>query len=649
MAKPASKTKKTIQAKLGSLAKAGTKGKKRSASSKSVAPPISNKQKKSQGFSSNATNLAAATHDNDTDSIVDQDDDHVVLASIPNHSFLSLQALEGEVFDDDLDDGKLSEAPANPTDSPAYPQSLQFYSGEERLVVRVVGGTELNLRLSENRAMVNLLPSTREIQFEVQIWKGSADELQSWLQTALPARSSLSQTLQTRMGRWPQELTTVGQRGIDTDFLSVDTLTLPYENPWKALFFGSGIDFTSDGTGYFCTIHGDVWRIRGIDSDLKTLRWKRFATGLFQPLGLKVRNDQLFVLGRDRITRLEDSNGDGEADFYESFCDLIESSVGGHDYVAALEVDDQGRFYYVDPRGIHRVGREGQTLETLASGWRNPNSLGVSPDGSILTVAPQQGTWTPSSQISEVRRGGYYGFPGPKISSTRPLGYDVPLCWIPHRVDNSSGSQVWLPQDGWGPLGGQMLHLLWGRCGLMLVLRDTTHGIPQGAVVPLPGKFLSGPQRATIRRQDHHLYVAGSTGWQTSALREGCLQRVRYTGRRIALPIGWRAETNGVRLDFSVPLDAGTTADVGSYAIRQWNYLYSEAYGSKDWSVGNPNQEGADTLTLKAARLLPDGKSVWLEIDHFQPAMQIEIKYSVSGTDGKPISGQLWGTVHPQP
>ena len=105
MAKPTSKTKKTIQAKLGSLTKAGTKGKKRSASSKNIAPPISNKQKKSRGSSIHATNLAAATHDNDTDSIVDQDDDdHVVLASIPNHSFLSPQALEGEIFDDNLDD-----------------------------------------------------------------------------------------------------------------------------------------------------------------------------------------------------------------------------------------------------------------------------------------------------------------------------------------------------------------------------------------------------------------------------------------------------------------------------------------------------------------------------------------------------------------
>jgi hypothetical protein len=94
-----------VQAKLGSLAKAGTTGKKRSASSKNIAPLISNKQKKSRGSSSDATNLAAATHDNDTDSIVDQDDDdHVVLAGVPNHSFLSPQALQGEVIVDDLDD-----------------------------------------------------------------------------------------------------------------------------------------------------------------------------------------------------------------------------------------------------------------------------------------------------------------------------------------------------------------------------------------------------------------------------------------------------------------------------------------------------------------------------------------------------------------
>ena len=100
MVKPTSKTKKTIRAKLGSLAKAGTKGKKRSASLQNIAPPISNKQKKSQGSSSDITNLAAVTHDYDTDSSDDQDDD-IVLAGVQNHSFLSPQALQGDILDDD--------------------------------------------------------------------------------------------------------------------------------------------------------------------------------------------------------------------------------------------------------------------------------------------------------------------------------------------------------------------------------------------------------------------------------------------------------------------------------------------------------------------------------------------------------------------
>ena len=64
---------------------------------------------------------------------------------------------------------------------------------------------------------------------------------------------------------------------------------------------------------------GDVWVVSGIDDKLEHLKWRRFAAGLFQPLGLKIVNDQVYVLGRDQITRLVDLNGDGEADFYENF------------------------------------------------------------------------------------------------------------------------------------------------------------------------------------------------------------------------------------------------------------------------------------------------------------------------------------------
>ena len=50
MVKTASKENNTTQARLGNVAKAGMTGKKRPASLKKITDPISNKQKKSQGY-----------------------------------------------------------------------------------------------------------------------------------------------------------------------------------------------------------------------------------------------------------------------------------------------------------------------------------------------------------------------------------------------------------------------------------------------------------------------------------------------------------------------------------------------------------------------------------------------------------------------
>ena len=103
---------------------------------KNIALPISNKQKKSRGSSSNITNLAAATHDNDTDSIVDQDDDdHVVLAGIPNHSFLSPQALQCDILDDD--DNKEDDDDNNDDNHFGVEYNATVYDGRENSVAAV--------------------------------------------------------------------------------------------------------------------------------------------------------------------------------------------------------------------------------------------------------------------------------------------------------------------------------------------------------------------------------------------------------------------------------------------------------------------------------------------------------------------------------
>jgi hypothetical protein len=490
-------------------------------------------------------------------------------------------------------------------------------------------------------------PRTETRRAKLVIWSGASEKFGDFAKAASAASppTNLAELSKPAPDRWLPALTNAGRVGFPSDGFAVDTITVPYANPWKALMFCSGVDFFSDGSAAVSTIHGDVWRVSGLDDKLRAVTWRRFATGLFQPLGLRVVNDRVHVLGRDQITVLHDEDGDGVADRYENFCNLIETSTGGHEYVTSLERDAAGNFYYVDPRGVHRISPDGKKKETLAAGLRNPNGLGVGP-GPIITTAPQQGEWTPSSVIFEVAPGAYYGYGGPKVTQTRPLGYDLPLCWLPHAFDNSSSSQVWVPDDKWGALGGHMLHLLWGRCSMALVLRDVVDGQAQGAAVALPAKFLSGPMRGTFNPKDGHLYIAGSTGWQTSATKDGCLQRVRRTMATTRLPLAWHAHRNGLKIIFAEPLERSAAEDPGSYALRQWNYRYTASYGSKDYSVADPNKEGRDEVEVRSAKVLPDGKSVFLQTAELHPVMQMELRYNLPFTSGSSAAGPLYLTLN---
>jgi len=513
---------------------------------------------------------------------------------------------------------------------------------DERLSFALVG-EGVQFRTAKGMLQVHFRARTEPARVKVFYTTASVDELAACVRKS--SAEDLTALAKPGAPRWAP-LTTRGQRGFGNDAFVIDTLTMPYNNPWKSLMFGSGVDFLPNGDALVCTIHGDVWLVSGIDDKLEKLTWRRFATGLFQPLGLRVRDGKPYVLGRDRITILHDQNGDGEADFYESFFDGIHTSTGGHEYVTSLETDTDGNFYYVDPRGAHRVSRDGSREELIGAGFRNPNGMGVSPDGRIVTVAPQQGEWTPSSALFETRRDGWYGYGGPRNSAARPLGYDLPLCWIPHAVDNSGGSQIWITSERWGPLKDQLLHLSWGRCAQMLVLREVVDGVAQGAVTPLPGRFISGPMRGAFNPRDGQLYVAGSTGWQTAAARDGCLQRVRFTGVNPRVPTEFHVHANGLRVSFTTELDRAAAEDAGSYSFAHWNYRYSRNYGSKDYLPDDPEKEGRATLEVKSAKLLPDGKTVFIEISALKPVMQFELKYSLNSSDAKPMRSAVWGTIN---
>src|SRR5262249_49976171 len=162
------------------------------------------------------------------------------------------------------------------------------------------------------------------------------------------------------------------------------------------LFFGDH-DFLPDGSALVCTMQGDVWRVEGLDDKLDNVRWRRFASGLHQALGLVVTDGKVFVLGRDQITCLHDVNGDGEADFHECVSTVHIASTGGHDYVCGLQRDPAGYFYTASSKqGLLRITPDGKKVEVLATGFRNPDGCSLYPDGAV-TLPASEGEWTPAS------------------------------------------------------------------------------------------------------------------------------------------------------------------------------------------------------------------------------------------------------------
>jgi glucose/arabinose dehydrogenase len=466
--------------------------------------------------------------------------------------------------------------------------------------------------------------------------------------------------------RWQQTVITQGALGTGDGAYVVDTLTPPDENPWKSWIRFGGVDFFPDGKrAALCTWSGDVWIVSGIDGELKTLTWKRYAAGLYQPLGIRIVGDDILCTCRDRIVRLHDLDGDGEADFYESFNSDMHLTRHFHEFALDLQSDAAGNLYFAkggtpgrggpnfDLWSIHnscffKLSPDGKRLEVVARGLRAPNGIGIGPHGEMVS-GDNQGSWVPVCPINRIRPGAFVGIPDAVPGAVKPTRRDPPIVWLPMDVDNSSGCQVWVPDGRWGPFAGQMLHLSYGKSSLFAVMTQTVGDVLQGAVTRFPLTFASGIMRARFNPADGQLYVCGLKGWQTNGAKDGTFQRVRFTGQPVRMPIAWAVTRQGVDLTFTAPLDKAAAEDAGSYAVEQFNVLWSASYGSPEFSVSDPQKKSRDKVEVTAARLSADGRTVALTIPGIGPANCHGIKLKITAADGTPIATTVWGTINALP
>jgi hypothetical protein len=456
--------------------------------------------------------------------------------------------------------------------------------------------------------------------------------------------------------RWPQILTTRGRRAPDAGPFAVDTVTLPDQNPWRSWLRLTGLDFFSDGRAAVCTWNGDVWIASNLDDGLSAVKWKRFAAGLFDPLGLKILRDEIYVAERSQITRLRDLNGDGEADAFDNVNNDAGVSPSYHAFAMDLQTDRAGNFYYcragqrVDPvfplnGGMVRVSADGSRAELIAHGLRVANGMAVGPRDEII-CSDNQGNWMPSSRLNFIVPGAQFHGYVPHAHGL-PTNMTPPLCWIPMSWDNSSGAQVFVSGDRWpAALQGRLLHTSYGMGSLFHVLWETNGAVPQGGVWRFPLKFDSGIMRARFNPRDGQLYAAGLRAWQTKGVRDGVLQRVRHTGAALHMPLELRARRGGIEITFSDPLERAAAEDLENWRVEQWNYLWTEKYGSDDYSVREPKRKGHDTVDVRAVKLDADGRRLRLEIPGLAPVMQMKIRYVLKSAKGAPVEGEIANTIN---
>lgn len=583
---------------------------------------------------------------------------------------------------------------------------VAVHSGRE---VRYIGfkglpeGVEWNLE--DGHLSLTLPESTGETRFRLSIGPLHPDTGSEFMEAHLGESGSsldLAPFLEPGAAQYDIVETQAQMETSEYGPFTVDELVLPRDNPWNSHLRISAIDFLSDGRTAIASLSGDIWLVDGIREELSTLRWQRFATGLNQPLGLVVVDDEIYVNGRDQITRLHDLNGNGQADYYENFNNMVMAATNYHAFNLNLEVDSQGRFLWAKatpwPPGnpsdltsaaeitphhgvLFRLSPDGEDLEIIATGLRNPNGLSLGPDDEIY-FSDNEGNWVPTSKVTRIVEGGFHGFvPSAHranyVDGWAPTGEEwvKPIIWTPHAgpgSDNSPSQPRIIDNPAWpDELQGQMLLTSYGRGTLSLVLLEEVDGKPQGAHMILPLEFKSGLQQMRFHT-DGHLYIVGMTNWSSSSHggEWGSVHRVRHTGEPLHLPVALNTQAGGIEIRFGEPLDPASATDPDNYSLSKWSYTWNSSYGSRHlYSLDNPGEPGPDPVHVQSAELSDDARTVFLQIPDLTPGaipplpmiddhphqiessmgMVMQIDFDLTAEDGTRLNQLLHKTIHRVP
>lgn len=447
-----------------------------------------------------------------------------------------------------------------------------------------------------------------------------------------------------------------------------------------------GLAFLPDGRLAACFTRGEV-----MIYDPQTKQWQLFAEGLHEPLGLlAVSNSELLVMQRPELTRLRDTNGDGQADVYEKVTDDFGLSGNYHEFNYGPVQDEVGNLYITlntassgggireqQLRGeLNRLGRDGEdgrrqmysvvpyrgwimkltpegALLPFASGLRSPNGLGFDPEGNLFAT-DNQSDWVETSTLYHIQEGNFYGHPASLVWQegwNKGNPFQLPIAELDQMrtkaavlfpqgiIANSPTQPVWDVTEGkFGPFAGQLFVGEMNRKRIVRVMLEKVGGAYQGACVPFIDDhgLRIGNNRLTFA-PDGSLWVGQiAHGW----LGDQGIQRIVFTGQSPMDMYSMNLTEDGFELTFTQPVDVEEARKISNYQFRHYFYEYKKKPFTEN--VDHSTQSDLQDVPVTDITISPDRKKVSLTLSTLKAGYVYELKLSnIRSETGKPLANDL--------
>ncbi|MGI5187824.1 family 16 glycoside hydrolase [Promicromonospora sp. CA-289599] len=401
---------------------------------------------------------------------------------------------------------------------------------------------------------------------------------------------------------------------------------------------------------------GEVFLLDNVTGETSKdqVTYEKVATDLFNPMGIAVIGESIYVSERDKLTELTDPDGDG---FYDDHRTVAEWPFGGNFHEFAFGLLHDKKYFYVnlsvainnggattDPQPAEnrgtaiKVDRRTGKVSYVAGGLRTPNGMVKGPDGELF-VMDNQGAWLPSSKLVHVEQGKFFNH------FTNPAGpYDdqpvsAPALWVPqNEIGNSPSAPVQIEE---GPFEDQLVFGDVTYGGLQRGFLEKVDGEYQGAVFRHSAGLEAGVNR-TVVGPDGALYVGGigeGGNWsEPGKLRYG-LQKLAPNGEDAFDMTEMRVTKKGFEVEYTQPLSAETVAKIAedpnaAFRMDHWRYVPTRSYGGP--------KIDERPLFVAGAKVSRDRTKVTLTVDGLEPGRVVHLRSPRPFADAE--GRELWNT-----